>query len=409
MQQQVSSPQEMEKPNTLSVTGTTKKRILLLSERFGAGHTQAAHALAVSLRKLSPNVQTRVMELGSFLNPKTAPLIIEAYRKTVSKQPKLVGFMYKTQYNRSLNRLTTMALHRVFYHHAMSVMEQLKPDIIVCTHPIPNAVVSRLRRHGLHTPLYTLITDYDAHGSWVSSGVSQYLVSTPEVKDKLMTHGVTSDLIHITGIPVHPKFSDKHDPDAKSQIRETYGLQELPTVLVMGGGWGLMDTEQTNELLTRWSNEIQFIFCIGNNEKLHRRMLSNPRYTHPNVRILGYTNEVDKLMDVSDLLITKPGGMTCTEALAKGITMLFYTPLPGQEEENSQYFTTKGYAEAIHTPLTVTHWMNMLIHNYEEVRRRRRQYEQNAAGYDQWACAETILKALDEQISHHTGNRCASE
>lgn len=409
MQQQVPSPQETEKSNTTSHAGVAKKRILLLSERFGAGHTQAAHALAVSLRKLSPHVQTRVMELGSFLNPKTAPLIIEAYRKTISKQPKLVGFMYKTQYNRSLNRLTTMALHRVFYHHAMSVMQQLKPDIIVCTHPIPNAVVSRLRRHGLQTPLYTLITDYDAHGSWVSPGVSQYLVSTPEVKDKLMAHGVTPDLIHITGIPVHPKFSDKHDQDSKSQIREKYSLKEMPTVLVMGGGWGLMDTEQTNELLTRWSNEIQFIFCIGNNEKLHKRLLNNPRYTHPNVHILGYTNEVDKLMDVSDLLITKPGGMTCTEALAKGIPMLFYTPLPGQEEENSLYFTTKGYAEAINTPLTVTHWMNMLIHNYNEVSSRRRQYEQNAARYDQWACAETILKALDQQVPYETNETSTSE
>jgi len=142
---------------TLGAEHDGKKRILLLSERFGAGHTQAAHALAVSLRKLSPHVQTRVMELGSFLNPKTAPLIIEAYRKTVLVQPKLVGFMYKTQYNRSLNRLTTMALHRVFYTHAMSVMRQLKPDMIVCTHPIPSAVISRLRRLGLNVPLCTVI------------------------------------------------------------------------------------------------------------------------------------------------------------------------------------------------------------------------------------------------------------
>ncbi|MGZ9583494.1 MGDG synthase family glycosyltransferase [Paenibacillus marinisediminis] len=378
-----------------------KKRILLLSERFGAGHTQAAHALAVSLRKLSPHVQTRVMELGSFLNPKTAPLIIEAYRKTVSIQPKLVGFMYKTQYKRSINPLTSMALHRLFYTHAMSVMRQLRPDMIVCTHPIPNAVVARLRRHGLKVPLYTLITDYDAHGSWVSPGVSKYLVSTPEVRNKLIGHGVTTDLIHVTGIPVHPKFSDKHDLYSKLIIREQYGLREMPTILVMGGGWGLMDSEQTNELLTRWSNEIQFIFCIGNNEKLHRRLLLNPRYRHPNVHIIGYTNEIDKLMDVSDLLITKPGGMTCTEALAKGIPMLFYSPLPGQEEENSLYFTTKGYAEAITSPITITHWMNMLIHNYDEVSSRRRQYEQNAARYDQWACAETILQALGMQISYN--------
>lgn len=372
----------------------SKKRILLLSERFGAGHTQAAHALAVSLRKLSPHVQTRVIELGSFLNPKMAPLIIHAYRRTVTVQPKLVGFMYKTQYHRSLNRLTTLALHRVFYTHAMAVMKQLKPDMIVCTHPIPNAVVSRLRKHGLTAPLYTLITDYDAHAAWVSPAVSKYLVSTPEVKDKLMNHGVRAERIHVTGIPVHPKFWEKHDRDTKSAIRDKFGLKEMPTVLVMGGGWGLMDPNDVNELLTRWRGDVQFVFCIGSNEKLRNRLLRNPRFRHENVHLIGYTNEIDQLMDVADLLVTKPGGMTCTEALAKGIPMLFYSPLPGQEEENCHYFTAKGYGEPIESSHTVTKWMNLLVRHYEEVVQRRRLYEQNAAQYNPKACAETILTSF---------------
>ena len=375
-----------------------KKRILLLSERFGAGHTQAAHALAVSLRKLSPqHVQTRVMELGSFLNPKTAPLIIEAYRKTVIVQPKLVGFMYKTQYHKSLNRLTTMALHRVFYTHAMSVMRQLKPDMIVCTHPIPSAVISRLRRLGLDVPLCTLITDYDAHAAWVSPAVNRYFVSTPEVQSKLEIHGVDSSCIQVTGIPVHPKFWETHDRNTKADIRERFGLKDMPTVMVMGGGWGVMDPSQTTEILTRWRKDVQFIFCIGNNEKLHRRLLQNPRFQHENIHVIGYTQEVDQLMDISDLLVTKPGGMTCTEALAKGIPMLFYQPLPGQEEENCHYFTEKGYGEPIESSHSVTKWMNMLVHQYDEVAARRREHEQNVARYHPKACAETILRMLQQE------------
>ena len=91
-----------------------KKRVLLLSEGFGSGHTQAAYALAMGLKQLSPGIQARVIELGKFLNPVVGPWIMSAYRKTVSKQPKLVGMMYRTQYHKSLNRFTQLALHRVF-------------------------------------------------------------------------------------------------------------------------------------------------------------------------------------------------------------------------------------------------------------------------------------------------------
>ncbi|MCZ4149023.1 UDP-N-acetylglucosamine--LPS N-acetylglucosamine transferase, partial [Escherichia coli] len=176
-----------------------KKRILLLSEGFGAGHTQAAYALSSSLRKLSPGVQTKVLELGSFLNPRVAPLIITAYKKTVTKQPKLVGYVYKHQYKKSLNRFTTLALHKLFYTHTHSIVRQLRPNVIVCTHPIPSAVISRLKRLGIMVPLCTVITDYDAHGTWISPEVDLYLVSTEEVRSKLLLRGVSSDRIRVTG------------------------------------------------------------------------------------------------------------------------------------------------------------------------------------------------------------------
>ncbi|UHA76118.1 MGDG synthase family glycosyltransferase [Paenibacillus sp. 481] len=383
--------------NSLVGFTSDKKRILLLSERFGAGHTQAAHALAFSLRKLSPHVETCVLELGSILNPKTAPLIIEAYRKTVTVQPKLVGYMYKTQYHRSLNRLTTLALHRLFYSHAMAVVRELDPDIIVCTHPIPNAVVSRLRRLGLNVPLCTLITDYDAHAAWVSPAVDRYFVSTDKVGSKLAAHGVTEAQIQVTGIPVHPKFWETHDLPTKAETRKRFGLKTMPTVLVMGGGWGLMDANHTNELLTRWREHIQFVFCIGDNEKLRKQLSSDPRFAHENIHLQGYTNEIDQLMDISDLLVTKPGGMTCTEALAKGIPMLFYPPLPGQEEENCSYFTEQGYGQPIESAHTVTKWMHQLVHDYEDVLARRQQFERNVSRYHPRACADSIMKMLEEE------------
>ncbi|MGV2787429.1 UDP-N-acetylglucosamine--LPS N-acetylglucosamine transferase, partial [Clostridium perfringens] len=171
--------------------------MLLFSEGFGTGHTQAAYALAEGIQRMNPGIHCRVIELGNFLNPTVGPLILYAYRKTVSTRPRHVGMLYRSQYKKSLNRLTRLALHRIFYAQAQRVIEQLKPDLIICTHPFPNAVVSRLKRQGLEVPLYTLITDYDAHGTWVNSEVDEYLVSTPHVKQLLLLRDIQPEYIHV--------------------------------------------------------------------------------------------------------------------------------------------------------------------------------------------------------------------
>lgn len=371
----------------------SKYRVLLLSEGFGSGHTQAAYALASSLRKISPNIQTKVLELGSFLNPKVAPLILTAYKKTVISQPRLVRMMYRSQYKKSINRLATLALHRLFYTHTNNVVRQLKPDVIVCTHPIPGAVISRLKRLGLRTPLCMVITDYDAHGTWVSPEVNRYLVSTPDVRSKLIQRGVPIQKIEVSGIPVHPKFWEH---TGKVEFQQKFGLKNMPTVLVMSGGWGLMSDDVVNAYLTSFSDKIQFIFCFGNNEKAYLKAKQNVNFNHPNIHLIRYTNEIDQLMEVSDLLVTKPGGMTCTEGLAKAIPMLFYNPLPGQEEKNSQYFTQQGWGEPITSIDVVTEWMDLLIHDYDAVVKQRQQNIAQIDRYNPTQSAHSIAEMVEQ-------------
>ncbi|WP_342564761.1 glycosyltransferase [Paenibacillus sp. FSL R7-0345] len=369
-----------------------KKRVLLLSEGFGAGHTQAAYALSSSLRKLSPHIQTRVLELGNFLNPKMAPLIVSAYRKTVTSQPRLMGYVYRHQ--KSFNRLTTLALHRIFYTHTQNIVRQLKPDIIICTHFIPSAVVSRLKRlnPGFKAPLVTVITDYDAHASWISPEVDRYLVSTPEVKAKLRRRSVPSARIQVTGMPVHPSFWEH---PGRQEILEQFSLQDLPTVLVMGGGWGMMNDGVVNEALAGWREKVQIVFCLGRNEKLLNDMKADPAYRHPNISLLGFTRDVDKLMEISDLLVTKPGGMTCSEGLAKGIPMLFHNPLPGQEEENVRYFTSAGLGEAISSLEVVDKWMERLLYHYDDVQAKRKSHLEAIAKFHPLQSAQSIIDMLD--------------
>jgi processive 1,2-diacylglycerol beta-glucosyltransferase len=368
-----------------------KKRVLLLSEGFGSGHTQAAQAISIGLRRLSTTVRTRVLELGAFQHPTIAPWIFSAYRKTVTSQPKLYGMLYKHQYKKSLNPITSMALHRLFYNSTAEIIRQLRPDMIVCTHPFPSAVVSRLKRSGLSVPLCTVITDYDAHGTWIDPAVNKYLVSTEEVKGKLIGRGVPASIIEVTGIPVHPDF---YGPSDKAEIRAQFGLQEMPTVLFMGGGWGLLNNEELIHHANRYRDKIQLIYCLGSNEKFRQKLLEDPRIQHPNVHVLGYTKEIGKLMDVSDILVTKPGGMTCTEGLAKGIPMLFYSPIPGQEEENLQYFVENGYGDTIRGLETLDEWFQRLIQEYPEFVRKRTLLLKERAKYNPDVCSQAIMELL---------------
>ncbi|MEK3882837.1 glycosyltransferase [Paenibacillus sp. PL2-23] len=368
-----------------------KKRVLLLSEGFGSGHTQAANALAVGMKQLCPSISARVIELGKFLNPVLGPWIVSAYRKTVSSRPKMVGLMYRSNYKKPTNRFAQLALHRMFYTQTSQVIAQLKPDLIVCTHPVPNAVVARLKRLGLDMPLYTLITDYDAHGSWVSQEVNHYLVSSPDVKRRLMEKGVLAERVEVTGIPVHPNFWVTYPKD---EIRRDFDLKEMPTVLIMGGGWGILYEDSALSYMTKWRETTQLIFCVGSNEKMKEKMLTDPMFQHPNIRIVGFTREVHKLMEVADLLVTKPGGMTCTEGMSKALPMLFYEPIPGQEEENCEYFIHNGFGEMLDSNDTVDRWFK-LIHDREssaqfrEELQRRRNHQYNAR-----KCPEAVLQLM---------------
>jgi processive 1,2-diacylglycerol beta-glucosyltransferase len=333
------------------------------------------------------------MELGAFLHPMLAPLVFSAYRRTVTSQPRLYGMIYRHQYKKSLNRLAGLVLHRIFYAQTKSIIAQLKPDMIVCTHPFPNIIVSRLKRAGLSVPLFTVITDYDAHGTWIDPEVDKYLVSTDAVRTKLLARGIPDTHIEVTGIPVHPNFRLEH---RREPILREFGLKEMPTVMIMGGGWGVFSKEEKERLLTYvagWRDSIQFLICLGTNEKAKQQLLDEEAFRHPNIHMIGYTNEISKIMDVSDLLITKPGGMTCTEAMAKGIPMLFFNAIPGQEEENWHYFEEQGYGQMITSPEMVNQWFRMLLEQYPSFVQRRFDVRSKLQAGAQ-DCSQTIVQYL---------------
>lgn len=368
-----------------------KKRILILSEGFGTGHTQAAHAIAAGLKRVCPQIHSRVLELGSFLNPTIAPWILRAYRMTVNSSPTLVGKLYRKKYDKPIGKISTSALNKFFYHQAAEVIQRIAPHLIICTHPIPNAIVSRLKKSGLMIPLCTVITDYDAHGAWVTPEVDRFLVSTSEVEQLLLARGIPASKVQVTGIPVHPDFWTTEN---KQTIREELGIKDMPTALVMGGGWGMLFKDDFIERLSAWKERVQIVCCVGSNVKLAEKLSQHPLLRHPNIRVMGYTKEVSKWMDASDLLITKPGGMTCTEGLAKGIPMLFYESIPGMEEKNREYFTKYGLAKDLTSDHELDDWFEQVA-KQDMTNKQCLNHHKSKIAYEPQHCVDSVMDLLE--------------
>lgn len=369
------------------------RRVLLLSEGFGTGHTQAAQALAVHLRAADSQVMPKVLELGTFLHPALAPLAFAFFRRTLIRRPKLYGRMYRYYYDKPFNRFAQLALHRLCYAQTATLLRDFQPDVIASTHPFPSAVISRLKRNGWPVPLCTVITDYDAHSAWIHAETDAYLVPSQEVKDALIQKGVHPHTIETTGMPIHPSFFNKPD---KSLIRTQLGLRPMPTVLIMGGGWGLLGEQHLLEAALEWADQVQLIICLGSNRSALHQLRANPELDHPNIRLLGYTDDIHQLMDAADLLITKPGGMTCSEAYAKRLPMLLSRPLPGQEEGNYAYFLALGAAEQLDSVETVHRRFARLVNPTRVPRNPATSLHAiPRAGVDPARCAKAVLRLFD--------------
>jgi len=322
----------------------SEKRVLILSEAFGAGHTKAAEAIKSGIELLNPGWRIEVIELGSWLRPKLNYLITDIYLKTLRFSPKLWGVIYRRIQDKSSNPKVEFILHRIIYAHIMKLLQEYQPDVIISTHPFPSAVISRLKRLGLKVPLHTVLTDFGAHGSWISSGVDYYYVPSIQTKKELIKLGVAGNRVIVTGIPTNPKFWKR---ESKELIRKKLGLEDKPTVLYMGGGLGLGLTNDFIEGLSHLG-DIQLLIVTGKNKKLFSSLHEHFQDKNLNIQLYGFVENVDELMDAADLLITKPGGVTSAEAIEKGLPMLLLNPIPGQEEDNSSYIVQNKLGLKIH-------------------------------------------------------------
>jgi processive 1,2-diacylglycerol beta-glucosyltransferase len=226
-------------------------------------------------------------------------------------------------------------------------LREYQPEMIVCTHFLPAEIVSWLKAEGrLDCPQAIVITDFDVHAMWLCRNYEHYFVALDETREHLIKLGMPAAKVTVTGIPIDPVFAERKD---QGEMRRRHGLRpDTTTILLSAGGFGVGPVEHLLQALTEMKQPAQVIAVCGRNEELKTRLeLENrgrARGSKISVKPIGFTTEMDEYMTAADLMLGKPGGLTTSEALAKGLVLVIVNPIPGQEERNSDHLLEQGVA-----------------------------------------------------------------
>lgn len=322
---------------------TSPKTILLLYISVGYGHRKAALAVQDGLNRTDPLCRPVCLDLLELWPPWVGRLICRLYRGFIRIAPRAWSYLYDHRGVKDRFSPLFALIYGLCQGRVQLLLEELDPAAVVCTQAIPSSVVSVLKaRTGKQIPLVAVPTDYTVHTYWLSDQVDLYLTPSEESRDRMVERGVEPARVKVIGIPVSPGFSRRHDP---AGLRKKYGLAPTaPTVLLMGGGEGTVSLEKLIMALDRKTETFQMAAVAGRNLSLHAHLQRLQGGLHHHLQVFSFTDSVDELMEASDLIVTKPGGLTTAEALAKELPMVLIDPLPGQEELNARFLQERGVA-----------------------------------------------------------------
>jgi processive 1,2-diacylglycerol beta-glucosyltransferase len=345
-----------------------EQRVLIISVSAGSGHVRAAQALLESSSQFK-DVHVRHIDVMTTVSRGFRGIYSDFYRHLINHAPALWAYLYKKTDLAQRNDMSTVLRRFIEQRCTRKLIRQIaefKPDHIICTHFLPADLLSReISRGRLHCPLWVQITDFDLHSLWVQPHVTGYFAANHEVAFKLREHGVAESAIQVTGIPVAPVFLENHD---RQTCRDALNLQHhLPTALLLCGGARIGSVAEIAERLLTTAPQLQLIAIAGNNSELLAELQQLSQSNPARLVALGYSGCIEKLMAASDIVVTKPGGLTSSECLIMGLPMLLVDPIPGQEERNGDYLMERGAAQKAHDIVSLDYKLRELIADPERL------------------------------------------
>lgn len=371
-------------------------RVLVFSATFGAGHVRAAEALIDVIRAKEPQADVTHLDFVAFVSKTINQVVKSTYIELIKHTPRLWGkFYYRTskiQPDSVLQRIINNLGRREF----LDYIKELSPDVIICTYPTIAGVLGELRlKNILQIPIVTVVTDYAVHTHWIHPGIDLYIVGNREVKQGLLSHGINPQRIEITGIPVNPKFEQKLEQE---ELRSKFKLlSKRPTFLVMGGAYGVLGgAKGVCRILAEAEEPVQALVVCGQDEKLFRSLEGLVAEAKNPITRFGFVKNVEELMTISDIIITKAGGLTVSEALTKHLPLIIYKPIPGQEGENAYFIEKIGAAKLAETEEELENIIHSLLSNPEEIVKMRKAAAKALPGNAAERAIERIFSLLKE-------------
>lgn len=322
-------------------------KVLILSASAGAGHMRAADAVERAFKLSNAATEVKHIDTLQYTNKLFRHLYSKAYIDLVNKSPELLGWFYDHLDKPWKNERRRLALDKLNTRPFVKMLQEYRPDITVCTHFLPAEIISWLKAKKRVTfRQAVVVTDFDVHAMWLCHHYEQYFVALDETREHLVRLGIPAAKVTTSGIPIDPVFAEPKD---KLEMRAKHGLKpDVTTILVSAGGFGVGPIEHMLESLAGMQHPAQIVALCGRNAELKSKLESAaarlPRAHHVNIKPIGFTTEMDEYMSAADILLGKPGGLTTSEALAKGLVFVIVNPIPGQEERNSDHLLENGVA-----------------------------------------------------------------
>lgn len=323
-------------------------KAFILYAKTGGGHISAGEALKVSLSKL--DVCTKEFDALEFGGKLFSKEVSSAYINMVKVSPRLFGALYNAgdKINSPKRKSIVYRINSLYANKLLKVIEEEKPDIIICTHVFAAQTLSYLQgKHKLNAVTSAIVTDYTCAPYWDDTNLDYYFIPHKDLTDDFVKKGIKESSLKALGMPVNPKFNAIIHNKAKA--KKILGYDEnKPHILIMGGSMGAGDIIDHTKALSNTFKDATLTAICGNNTKLFNKM--NSLDLNKNVQVLQFVTNMNELMDSADIIVTKPGGLTSTEAMDKNIPLIMINPIPGVESANCNFFEEHNTALYSHSP-----------------------------------------------------------
>jgi len=304
----------------------------------------AASAVRAELTRLDPQFESTVLDSYKYAASVVSRVVSDGYIGMVKTIPQMYRFLYDRA-----EQATEVGPFRAWIHQFTAAnlrpaIQNLRPDVVVCTHAFPSGVMAEYKKQFADAPpVVGVVTDFAVHRFWMHDNIDRYAVATPEMRGVMAAHGIESGRIAVSGIPIGSRFGEPvRDIEALRARRDL--SRDRKIVLMMGGGLGIGPLSTVMRALDTIGIPVCAVVIVGRSSRSADRVLEAAHTVSYPVRVLGFVGNVADYMHAANILITKPGGLTSAEALAAEVPMILFKPLPGQEERNTRYLVERHAA-----------------------------------------------------------------